>query len=887
MNIITIDFESFYDKDFSLSKITTEEYIRSPLFEAIGVSTKVNDGEIVWVSGDYKKIKAHLLSLPWNDHLLLAQNTAFDAAILNWRFGIKPVGYLDTMSMANAIHGLTESSSLANLAKFYGEADKGEQVKQYIGYRRKDFSPLELADYGTYCNHDVQLCYNIFNKMLPNFPKGELRVVDLTIRMFAEPQLLLDEKMLVDDLMAIRAEKRGSLLTLMNMLGVKNEDALKTQLMSNDKFAELLRLRGVEPPTKVSEKTKKEAWAFAKTDEEFTDLMDSEDPLVATMVTTRLAAKSTIGEKRTEAFTNIANRGAYPFSLKYSGAMITHRWSGFDTNPQNLPRGSTLRKSIMAPAGHQLVVADLSNIELRLGMWLAGQHDAIQQINDGMDLYRVFASEAFNIDYDKIAKDSDFRFIAKVCCIAEGELVLTPRGLIPIEKITLDDTVWDGVDWVSHTGVVYMGEREVITYDGLTATEDHKIWTEDGRYICFGEAASRLDRLATTGHGGQALRFMADTERSNNTQGQAPLCERIMSVRKTTSSIVRKFNSWGEQSMSFMRHENMASSAGAFNGSIRSTSQTTEASQCNVSTVQQSQRQSLRKLRGARDTVSVWVSSGMRKICDVTTGLAGGYNALRTRPRGQQQSLHGREHKVCNSLTANEKPKKVTPVYDITNAGSRHRFTVSGKLVSNCLSLIYGTGSIKLRETIRIQSKGKTVVSAIEAERLKSLYREKNTNVVDAWGEGGQVLEWIRDNESHTVYGFLPVLGDTGIIKPNGLSLPYPKLTVEQGIRGEEWYYEVRRGRATMRDKVYGAKVFQRTTQSLARDIMAEHTININKRYTVAGLVHDEVICIVPDDEVEVAKAFITQVMRTPPSWAKDLPLNCDVGSGKRYGNAK
>lgn len=619
MNIITIDFESFYDKDFSLSKITTEEYIRSPLFEAIGVSTKVNDGEIVWVSGDYKKIKAHLLSLPWNDHLLLAQNTAFDAAILNWRFGIKPVGYLDTMSMANAIHGLTESSSLANLAKFYGEADKGEQVKQYIGYRRKDFSPLELADYGTYCNHDVQLCYNIFNKMLPNFPKGELRVVDLTIRMFAEPQLLLDEKMLVDDLMAIRAEKRGSLLTLMNMLGVKNEDALKTQLMSNDKFAELLRLRGVEPPTKVSEKTKKEAWAFAKTDEEFTDLMDSEDPLVATMVTTRLAAKSTIGEKRTEAFTNIANRGAYPFSLKYSGAMITHRWSGFDTNPQNLPRGSTLRKSIMAPAGHQLVVADLSNIELRLGMWLAGQHDAIQQINDGMDLYRVFASEAFNIDYDKIAKDSDFRFIAKVCC----------------------------------------------------------------------------------------------------------------------------------------------------------------------------------------------------------------------------------------------------------------------------LSLIYGTGSIKLRETIRIQSKGKTVVSAIEAERLKSLYREKNTNVVDAWGEGGQVLEWIRDNESHTVYGFLPVLGDTGIIKPNGLSLPYPKLTVEQGIRGEEWYYEVRRGRATMRDKVYGAKVFQRTTQSLARDIMAEHTININKQYTVAGLVHDEVICIVPDDEVEVAKAFITQVMRTPPSWAKDLPLNCDVGSGKRYGNAK
>jgi DNA polymerase I-like protein with 3'-5' exonuclease and polymerase domains len=204
-----------------------------------------------------------------------------------------------------------------------------------------------------------------------------------------------------------------------------------------------------------------------------------------------------------------------------------------------------------------------------------------------------------------------------------------------------------------------------------------------------------------------------------------------------------------------------------------------------------------------------------------------------------------------------------------------------------CLSLIYGTGSLKLRETIRIQSKGKTTVTANEAERLKDLYRDKNTNVVDAWKEGGQVLEWIKNDESHTVFGFLPVLGTAGIVKPNGLSLPYPKLTVDTGLKGDEWHYEVRRGRAIMRDKVYGAKVFQRTTQSLARDIMAEHTMNIAKRYHVAGLVHDEVICIVPDGEVEEAKAYITKTMRTPPAWAPDLPLDCEVGSGDRYGDAK
>lgn len=619
MKIITLDFETYYDGEYSLSKMTTEEYVRDPRFEVIGVGTKVDDGPIQWVSGTYKEIKAHLNSLPWGDHLLLAQNTAFDAAILNWRLNIKPVGYLDTMSMGAAMHGLVTSVSLANLAKFYGEEDKGEQVKKYTGYHRNDFSPIELEDYGVYCKHDVELCYNIFHKMIPNFPKPELRVVDLTIRMFAEPRLTLDEKLLVDDLMQIRADKRGALLSLMKLLGVKSEPDLKKQLMSNDKFAELLKSRGVEPPTKISDKTGKEAWAFAKTDEEFSDLMDSEDPIIAALVATRLSSKSTIGETRTESYANIAGRGTYPFSLKYSGAMITHRWSGFDTNPQNLPRGSTLRKAIMAPEGYQLVVADLSNIELRLGMWLAGQHDAIQQINDGLDLYRVFASEAFNIAYNKIGKDSIERFIAKVCC----------------------------------------------------------------------------------------------------------------------------------------------------------------------------------------------------------------------------------------------------------------------------LSLIYGTGADKLRNTIRIQSKGKTTVSANEGERLKTLYRDKNTNVVDAWRAGTDILEWILHNESHTAYGFLPVLGVGGIIKPNGLALPYPELQVTQGIKGSEWSYELRRGRATMRDRVYGAKVFQRTTQSLARDIMAGHTMAINSKYWVAGLVHDEVICIVPDADVEQAKADITAIMRTPPAWAPDLPLDCEVGSGKRYGSAK
>ena len=618
MNIITLDFETYYSKTYGLTNHTMEEYIRSEQFETIGVSTKVNDGEIKWVTGDFRAIKKYLNTLDWSNHLLLAQNCAFDAAILKWKFGIEPVGYLDTMSMAHALHGLSESSSLANLAKLYNQEDKGTAVLAALGKHRVDFTPEELADYGDYCKHDTELTYNIFHLMMKTFPKAELRVIDLTIRMYARPVLMLDAKLLITDLSDIRAAKRGSLLTLMTALGVKCEADLKKKLMSNDKFAELLREYGVTPPTKVSPVTGKETWAFAKIDEEFTNLMEGggNDSIIATMVATRLESKSTILESRTEAFAEIAQRGAYPFSLTYSGAKITHRWSGFGTNPQNLPRGSTLRKAVMAPSGFSLVVADLSNIELRLGLWIAQQEDAIQQIREGIDLYRVFASEAFNIPYKNIAKDSIERFVGKVC----------------------------------------------------------------------------------------------------------------------------------------------------------------------------------------------------------------------------------------------------------------H------------LSLLYQTGAPKLKNTIRIQSKGKITITDAQAERFKSLYREKYVNVVKAWRTGEDILEWISTNKSHAAYGFLPVLSKGGIIKPSGLTLPFPGLVKDD--RGD-WTYNIKRGRAVTSDKAYGGKCFQRCVQSLARDIMAEHAIQINSKYYVAGLVHDEVICVVRDDEVEAAKLFITKTMRTPPAWAPDLPLDCEVGSGKRYGDAK
>ncbi len=149
MDIVTIDFETFYSKDFSLSKMTTEAYVRSPEFEVIGVGVKVNKDPAVWYSGS--NVKGFLTGLDYSDKAILCHNTAFDGAILAWHYGIKPKLWLDTLSMARPSHQMTVGGSLKALATYYGLGQKGEEVLNAIGKRRADFTPEER------CGTNLQL----------------------------------------------------------------------------------------------------------------------------------------------------------------------------------------------------------------------------------------------------------------------------------------------------------------------------------------------------------------------------------------------------------------------------------------------------------------------------------------------------------------------------------------------------------------------------------------------------------------------------------------------------------------------------------------------------------------------------------------------------------
>jgi DNA polymerase len=401
--LITLDFETYYDKEYGLKKYTTEEYIRSDMFEVIGVA--VNDGTTTyWNTGTHDEIKTFLQGFDLEDSFVLGHNMRFDAAILSWIFDIHPLGLFDTMSMAQILHGLTQSVSLANLSTFYGIGVKGTEVGDALGKHRLDFTSSEMASYAKYCINDVDLTHQLFYKMKNKFTAPEMRLIDLTIRMFTEPKLDLNKGLLIRHLHEVKEAKEK----LLASVAVDKE-----LLMSNPKFAELLIEQGVEPPVKISTTTGKETYAFAKTDEGFKDLLDHEKPHVQALAAARIGNKSTLEETRTENFIQIANRGKLPVPLKYAGAVVSHRWSGVDgINLQNLPRSSELRRAICAPKGWKLVASDLSNIELRLAYWFAQSTNKIQAINNGIDLYKQSASEITGIEYDKV--DKDLRFIFKV-----------------------------------------------------------------------------------------------------------------------------------------------------------------------------------------------------------------------------------------------------------------------------------------------------------------------------------------------------------------------------------------------------------------------------------------------------------------------------------------
>jgi DNA polymerase len=396
--LITLDLETYYDREYSLSKMTTEAYVRDPRFEVIGISIQINDEPPYWYP--QPQVASALKTIDWTTALVVAQNTMFDGAILGWRYGVNPKGWIDIMGMSRALYPHEKSHSLKAQAERMGVGVKGYEVINALGKRYKDFDQEALARYGGYCNNDVELTYALFQRYVQEFPTKELKLIDLTLRMYIQPSLVLDRLKLLQHLGEVRRTKSS-------LLEAATVD--KANLMSNPKFAQMLIDLGVPPPMKVSPTTGKETYAFAKTDEEFQRLTEHPDAQVQALVAARLGNKSTIEETRTEALIAIAERSpVLPIPLKYYGAH-SGRWAGLELiNLQNLPsRGANaghIKRTILAPQGHVMIDCDSSQIEARTLAWLAGQDDLVKAFENKEDVYKIMASRIYNKPVEEIDK---------------------------------------------------------------------------------------------------------------------------------------------------------------------------------------------------------------------------------------------------------------------------------------------------------------------------------------------------------------------------------------------------------------------------------------------------------------------------------------------------
>jgi len=603
MSIVTIDFETYYSKEFSLTKMTTEEYVRSEQFEVIGVSAQVNDAEPVWFTGTMAETELFLKSLELDKHMVLAHNTQFDGAILSWLFDIRPKKWLDTLSMARAIHGTEVGGSLKKLAEHYNVGVKGEEVVNALGLRREDFPADQLARYGEYCKNDVALTYAIFKLMMQDFPTFELSLIDQTLRMFTEPVLVLYLDQLVTHYEKVRQRKEELL---------QNFD--RDSLMSNPKFAELLKAFDVEPPMKTSLATGKQTFAFSKNDEAFRELLEHPNLEVQSLVAARLGTKSTLEETRTARFIEMARRGFMPVPLRYYAAH-TGRWGGDDkVNLQNLPRQSPIKRAILAPEGYLLVDSDSSQIEARTLAWLSEQNDLVEAFENGEDVYKIMASAIYAKGQAEITKDE--RFVGKTTILGAG----------------------------------------------------------------------------------------------------------------------------------------------------------------------------------------------------------------------------------------------------------------------------YGMGSNKFKAQLKTFG---VEIEEAESKRIITTYRETYPKIVELWQDGALALKAIMNDQTCKLgrEGVLMVDGKKGIRLPNGLYLRYPNLRIVTNEDKSELVYDNKKGKMSVPTRIYGGKVIENVCQALARIVIGEQMLMIAKKYKVAMTVHDAIMCVVPIEDAVPGQEYVEMCMRMRPTWALDLPLNCESGTGISYGD--
>ena len=554
-----------------------------------------------------------------------------------------------------------------------------------------------------------------------------------------------------------------------------------------------------------------------------------------------------------------AGRGIQPQNLpRYEASDADRRRLLFGAAGRDAPRiaKGTVRSSLVPAKGHVFVVCDYNAIEARVLGAFAGEKWVEAEFRGAGKIYEATAETVLGVPKQRIiaarakceecgkCEECAVRQQAKVACIAEGQLVLTDRGEVPIERVSRNDLVWDGVEWVRHDGAVCLGTKAVITHDGLTATPDHRVWcpSGDGAHVAFGDAADRGDGLVQSGSGrrpvqvGDRYRDRAEVHQTQASRGVRPGALRRVLPRRVH-----------------------------------------------------------------------------RAATAVLRAVAGSDHRPREASRGREA-----EGVAPDRVEAR--------VYDLLNAGPRHRYTVQGRLVHNCLALGYAGGAGALvtmgaegagidcgnykelhAQWLALGAPGKFHEWNRDAHHypallaLRDAYRDNSPATVRFWKQCAMAWDLAAVTGSPSTWGqneCLQMVRDgrhNRLVLPSGRSIWYRFARSHADPENPEridrrTFIGKSSGVGHSRTDTHGGKLTENLTQAGARDVMFDLLMQI-EQMTAGGWpgrtvmhVHDEVVIETPERSADRVLQDTLGLMSTSPTWAPFLPVK---GGGKimeRYG---
>ena len=903
-----IDIETYSETDIRLAGLYP--YVEDPSFEVLLIAYAWNDEPVRLLDlagGDYDPWEAKKLGWYLTDPAVLkiAHNNPFERTALGkWVSAYLPPEEWDDTMIRAAYNGLPMSLDEAGAALNI-ERKKLKSGTALINYfckpcaptkanggrtrNRPEHAPDKWQTFKEYCARDVDAMRQIRKRLkgLPVMPEWEREVWCLDARI-NERGVLIDRQLAQAAVTMdgkFRAECEKELAALTRLENPNSVAQLKSWLSETGTDVESLNKATV------------------------TELRQSglSQHIDRALELRQLLGKTSV-KKYQAMLDSVCEDGRIRGITQYYGTR-TGRWAGRKVQLQNLPQNhlediadvreivragdleglemlydsvpdtlsQLIRTAFIAKPGHTLLVADYSAIEARVIAYLAGEEWRQEVFANGGDIYCSSASQMFKVPVEKHGVNAHLRQkgkVAELACIAEGQKVLTDQGLVPIEKVTLGMKLWDGVEWVDHSGVICRGEKEVFNYGGLEATEDHVVWAEvEGkqRPVRFGNAAACGAHLLQTGTGREPIRLGRDHQPGKTLEQalESLLCS-------DTVQRLRVYSVAGDRQPENGEIQGLSELLTA-TGDSQMAGQATHSS---PAAVYESERPELQELRGAGNRISV-------RKCE----SGGSVHNRDLRPSGpgdgagpdrRERTLRTRQSSLGNASAELPEPAPVSRkvrVYDILNAGPRHRFTVSDVLVHNCG---YGGGV----NALKAFGADKMGLTDSEMEEIVSSWREASPRICKFWRNVEQAARTALNDPGTAVKlnkGAIRFQRDRDALRctlPSGRALTY------WGAGFDEDGNIVFMGQNQVTRKwerigTWGGKLVENIVQAFARDCLATALLRLDKAgYRIVFHVHDEIICEMPEGSRWEEMA---EIMGQPIDWAPGLLLRAEGYSTPFY----